>query len=46
MIKDDNKLMNEVIKHNKSFDRQLFSKDTEGLLNGYLYQDTNLTTTI
>ena len=31
----------EVIKHNKSLDRQLFSKDTEGLLNGYLYQDTN-----
>ena len=30
--------------YNKSFDRQLFSNDTEGLLNGYLYQDTNFET--
>lgn len=35
----------EVINYNKSFDRQLFSNDTEGLLNGYLYQDTNFKTT-
>ena len=35
----------EVINYNKSFDRQLFSNNTEGLLNGYLYQDTNFKTT-
>lgn len=36
----------EVIRHNKAFDRQIFSNDTEGLLSGYLYQDTNFANTI